>query len=321
MKAALPLCLFLFAALPAMGQDSQTAPIAHSEEIAQTVEDWGTEVTITADVPGPALWKIKKGDAEVYIMGSMPVMVKRYAWDRARMERIMDRANVFITSPQLTGGVVSFATWQVTRSLGGGRDLYEILPARLSLRFRTLVAKNGLDFKKYAKMDPIVAATTLKDDVYAAHNLTSRDPEKAMIFMARDRKTPMRPMALYKASDLIKRLKKYSEAEQITCVVKTLNEIDFALGHAEAASAAWATGDLEGVKANMPYSSAMSCLEGAATTSGLVDDAVGQAVGVINEALRAPSKTVMVLPLSVLLRKGGAFEQLKAQGAEISVPE
>lgn len=313
------LCSLSLLGMPLLAQDkpaSEAGGIAHGE----TIEDWGDVVIVTADIPGPAIWKVKKGDSEVFILGSMPVMVRHYPWDQARMVRIMDRSNLMITSPQFKGGVFATARAAFGSINPFGRDLYELLPARVSMRFRATVKRYGLDAKKYARMHPIVAATTLKDDVYAKQGLATNLPEKQLIFMARDRKMAQKPMAIYKLNDLVDGINRFSEAEQLTCVVRTLDEIDYASAHAKAATEAWANGDIEGVRAHMPSSSAMTCLSGARATGKAVDNLVNEAMSAINSALEKPGRSVIVLPLSVLLRKGGAFERLKAEGAEVDIP-
>ncbi len=120
---------------------------------------------------------------------------------------------------------------------------------------------------------------------------------------------------------MIGKLNDMSKDDKLRCVGATLSEIEFATGHAQAASQAWATGDLNAARANSPNSATLACLEGTGSTRALLDRATGDSVAAINEALSKPGKSVVTFPLSVLLRPGGALDQLKAQGAEVSEPE
>lgn len=317
--AVLLINTFLGFGYEAKAQTSLPITIQPSSEEGADTEKWGEIVTITAKLPGPAVWRIRKGDSEVFIIGSMPVITKYYRWDEGRIDRIMNQASVYIVSPNLKGDVGAFLFFEMTRNKS--RRLYDILPVSLTQRFRSLVKKHGLDPKTYEGMHPIVAATRLKDDIYEKNNLSTRDPEKHLIFMARAKGVPMKPLSTYATKDLVKRLKSFNDAEQITCMHRTLNEIDFALKNTQKATEFWAQGQLIEAKSHMPYPSALSCFDGAKSTGNIVRETTDQALNVIRTSLTKPGRTVMVLPLSVLLRQGGAFDQLSKEGADISRPD
>ncbi|MBW8734888.1 MAG: TraB/GumN family protein, partial [Asticcacaulis sp.] len=145
-----------------------------------TAEDeWG-QVTVTHHYPGPALWRVKRGDSQVYIVGGLPVMEKRLEWDRARVGKILDQANVLLTSPKAKGGVMGFAAWQMTKGNGLFRSLYDVLPSDVGGHFWRTAKKNGLDPQDYAKDSPVVAVMKLRDDIYEKHGLSTNDPEKML---------------------------------------------------------------------------------------------------------------------------------------------
>lgn len=311
-----PALSLVFAAVLAFGtaQAQDTAPPAN--------DDWGgAEITITAHFAGPALWRVRKGQSEVYIVGGLPVMLKRFDWDRARIGRILDRSNVLLTSPQARGGPLAFTEWQLSKGNGLFRTLYDELPPALGGRFWKTASRAGLDPQAYAKMSPVYAVMKLREDIYEKRGLSANDPEKMLIFMARDRKTPMKPVASYSAASLIGKLNSQSKPERYACVAATLNEIDFAVGHVQAATDAWKTGDLKGARDNSPTPATLACLEGSGKTSALLNQAVDDTVKAVNDALQKPGKSVVVFPLSILLRPNGALDQLRAEGAEVSEPE
>ena len=305
-------------ALPVMAQDTANPGAA----TGTAEDDWGNApIIVTAHFAGPALWRVKKGDSEVYIVGGLPVMEKRLEWDRGRVGRVLDRSNVLLVSPKARGGVFGFAAWQMTKGNGLFKSLYDVLPGDVGGRFWRIATKNGLDPKKYAKDSPVYAVMRLRDDVYEKQGLSTNDPEKMLIFMARDRHTPMKPVATYSAAGLVGKLNDMSQGDKMRCVTATLSEIEFATGHAQTASRAWATGDLNTARANSPNSATLACLEGTGSTRAMLERATNDTVGAINEALSKPGKSVVAFPLSILLRPNGALDQLKAEGAEISEPE
>jgi uncharacterized protein YbaP (TraB family) len=297
-------------------------PASPDPGIPVTVDqNWDTgQVVITGHFPGPALWRVKKGNSEVYIVGGLPVMVKRFDWDRARIGRILDKANVLLVAPKAKSGVIGFTTWQMTKGTGPFKNLWSILPGDVAARFKAAAQTNGLDPEAYAHDQPVYAAMRLRDDIYEKKGLSTNDPEKMLIFMARDRKTPMQPVARYSAASALGKLNAMSKGERTACVSATLDEIDFAAGHAETATQAWAVADLSSAQANSPSSATLACLEGSGSTQGLLNKAIDDTVAAVDEALAKPGKSVVVFPLTVLLQPNGALDKLRAQGAEITVP-
>ena len=320
-----PVLAFMAAlsAAPVSAQDTAPAPAQTPPPAANaTPDDWNTtEVTIVAKFKGPALWRVKKGDSEVYIVGGVPVMLRHFDWDRERIGHILDQTNVLLVGPKAKAGPLALVEWTMVKGTGPFSNLYSQLPPDTAARFKALAVANGIDPKIYAKDTPVLAVMKLREAVYDKHGLSTSDPEKMLVFMARDRKTPMKPIGSYSAASLIGKVGAMPKAARNQCVDDTLNEIDFAVGHAAAATHAWATADLAGARANSPNSATLACIEGADSTRGLLDQATNDAVKAIDEALSKPGKTVVTFPLAVLLRSNGALDQLRAQGAEVSVPD
>lgn len=318
---ALPFLVVLatLCAAPVSAQDTPPAPAGAA---SPAPDDWDTtEVTIVARFKGPALWRVKRGDSEVYIVGGVPVMLRHFDWDRTRISHILDKANVLLLGPKARGGPVALAEWGVVGGAGLFSNAYAQMPPATAARFKAMATANGIDPKTYLHDNPVVAAMKLRAAIYDRHGLSTSDPEKMLVFMARDRKTPMKPIASYAASGLIGKLGAMPKAARAQCVEDTLNEIDFALAHAAAATHAWATADLVAAKANSPNSATLACLEGAPSTRSVLDQGAGDAVKAINEALSKPGKSVITFPLAILLRPGGALDQLKAEGAQVEVPD
>lgn len=316
LKRIVVLSALMFGAGPALAQT--TSP---GDTVSATNEYNVTEVTVVGHLPGPALWRVRKGDAEVYIVGALPVLQKRFDWDRSRVSRILDKSNVLLTPPQAKVGVLGLVKWQFAKGNGLFRDLYSVMPWDLSNRFRKVAKQNGLDPKDYAKDNPILAVMRLRDDVYLKHNLATNNPEKMLEFMAKQKGKPMRSVADYSAARLVGKVSDMSDAARNACVTATLNEIDFAVAHGAAATQAWANADLKTARDNSPSSATLACLEGSGSTRDVLDRATDDTVKAIDDALSKPGVAVISLPMSVLLRQNGVLDQLKAQGADVSEPE
>ncbi|ESQ81328.1 TraB/GumN family protein [Asticcacaulis sp. YBE204] len=306
------------------------ACLAHSAAAQETVtaappvpegEEWITEVTVTARLPGPALWKVKKGDSEVYILGAMPVMTKRVPWNSKRVERVMGVSNVLLTAPEAKGGLIGITKLQLNKGLPMGKTLDQVLPPDILKRFNAIADAHGLDKSRYRKSAPLWAVAALRQDVYDKANIATRDPEKTLLRFAKDQKLKTKPVGTFSVAKAIGRIDAFTPAQEMACVAAALDEIEFATTHSRAATEAWANGDLKTVQRLSPDSALLACLEGSPNTSAMLGKTVTQTVESIDTALKTPGKSLIVLPLSSLLVKGGALQQLEAQGAVITTPE
>jgi uncharacterized protein YbaP (TraB family) len=305
------LILFVFLILLSL-----SAPAA----FAQTEPTPDPSLIITARFKGPAIWKLTRGEAQVYILGAMPVMVKRAQWDMGRIERIMSRADLFLTSPKARVGPIAALNLNSARSLKNNQNLEQQLSPALYQRFVARARAHGLDPKTYARARPLYAAYELRDAIYEREAITSSDPEKVLTRLAKSKGVKTRPMSTYSAAAIITKLKAFSIEEQRACVTSILNEIDYSLAHVGPMTAAWGAGDVKTVLAHETDGAVLNCLEGDSATSNMVKKAVDDAVTALNQALIRPGETVVVLPLSVLLAKDGALLRLQAQGVVITTP-
>lgn len=315
MRITVLLAAAMLAALPAAAQET----VSDGQAIREG-EEWITDVVVTARLPGPALWRVRKGDSEVYVLGAMPVMTKRVPWNSARVERVIGLSNVLLTAPEAKGGLIGGTRLLMDRRLPLGKKLDEVLPSNLSQRFNALIDAHGLDRDKYKKLSPLWAAAALREDVYDKAGIATRDPEKTLLRFAKAQKLKTRPSGSFSVAKTLGRIDDFSPSQQMACVAATLDEIDFAVKHARAATEAWAVGDLQAVQRLSPDSALLACLEGAPSTRAMLGKAVEQTVGSINDALQTPGKSLIVLPLSALLAPGGALQQLEQQGATVTTP-
>ncbi len=91
--------------------------------------------------------------------------------------------------------------------------------------------------------------------------------------------------------------------------------------HARPAAQAWAQGDLNGIKAHYSEPKALDCLGQSATFNKLWARSVNDTVTAIDDALGRSGKTIAVINIGELLRRGGVIERLKAQGLTVEGPE
>jgi uncharacterized protein YbaP (TraB family) len=288
---------------------------------AQTAEQWtDTPVIVSAQLSGPALWRLKKGNSEVIVIGVLPVFPKNLGWKTRRVENALKGARALITPPAGKAGIGDMLSLMRMKGLPNGQDLKSVLPPDLYNRYEATAARAGVSTRAFQHDKPVWAGARLRQDVLNHQALTAEEPVQTIARLARHQDVPVRVAARYKISPVIRDVNAMDAAAGRTCLSRTLDDIDFDLDRAPKAAAAWVAGDMKTVLANYHGSALMDCLEGSGKGAALMEQASDDAVEAITDALAAPGKTVAVLPLAPLLRKGGALDRLRAQGVSVTAP-
>ena len=288
---------------------------------AQTAEQWtDTPVIVSAQLSGPALWRLKKGNSEVIVIGVLPVFPKNLGWKTRRVENALKGAKALITPPAGKAGIGDMLSLMRMKGLPNGQDLKSVLPPDLYTRYEATAARAGVSTRAFQHDKPVWAGARLRQDILNHQALTAEEPVQTIARLARHQDVPVRVAARYKISPVIRDVNAMDAGAGRTCLSRTLDDIDFDLDRAPKAAAAWAAGDMKTVLANYHGSALMDCLEGSGKGAALMEQASDDAVEAITDALAAPGKTVAVLPLAPLLRKGGALDRLRAQGVSVTAP-
>jgi hypothetical protein len=278
------------------------------------------EVVVTAKAQGPVLWRVARGGSEVWILGALPTMPRRQAWNTARLERVITGANVVLTRPRASVDLFTVLGVLTHLDLPRGRTLDQELPPDLEARFVHARALAAASPRRYARLKPVWAAWRLLADYYGAAGLSYTEPQDTLVRLASRHHTPVRPIATYRAKAVVRNFEAMTDAEGQACLADAAADIEHDAGHAAAAGQAWAAGDLRTVRAHYAEPSFRLCLEEARSFVALRDQSVDDTVAAIDAALSRPGKSVAIFPLGDLLRDGGALQRLRAQGATITAP-
>ena len=278
------------------------------------------ELTVTPR-PGPVLWKVSRGDSVVWIIGSLPVTPKGLAWNSARLERVIDGANVVLVRPRATLDLFTVIGILTHLNLPNGRTLDRELPPDLEARFERVRALAGQKAARYARYKPVWAGLRLYMDYEAAARMTRDEPEATVIRLAHRHHAPVRPIATYRAKPVAKNLASLTDAQSQACLDDVVRDIEFASVHAAPAAQAWAHGDLKTVRVHYAEPAFRLCLEQSPSFVALANQGVDDTVRAIDAALAHPGKSVAVFSLDDLLRQGGALARLRAGGASVTAPE
>lgn len=305
--------LFALLAVPAAAQ----APAA---------TDLGSPVVEALEVvgrpPGPALWRARRGESEVVILGAVTPLPHSLVWDTRRVDRALDGAKVLLLPPKPKIGVLD----GLGLLLGGtGRfkdkaSLADALPPALRGRFEAAVATAKQTPAKYEKWKPQVAGFLLVGDFREAAGLSSAKPGSTVEKLAKARRVPVRSVGDFRLLPLAKEGARLEGAAAVACLQDAVAQVEIEARDGPALAQAWAAGNLRGVRALYAPPALERCVQQSPSVSALVERGTAQGVDAILAALARPGRTVAVIDLNYLLTPNGVLDRLKAQGVQIDVP-
>ena len=314
MRRSVALLLLLAFACPARAQDVALQP------------EWSEIETVTVRAqPGPALWHLTRGNSEVWVLGQVWPMPKGLTWNSNVLADVMDGAREVLSPPRPAINFIDIAWFMLWHggqlSLPRGQNLESQLPDDLRRRF--LAAREAVkgDPDDYATDIPIRAAVRLQQDFMKAFNFEGGEPRGRIGDIARARKVERRAVIRFEAMDVARDLLKLTPEQQRLCLSQAVDDALWASEHAAPAARAWAVGNVKAMKAHYAESRLMNCAIGTVTRAAAIEARnVAETVSAIDGALKKPGKTIAVVNLGPLLRKGGVLEKLAAMGVTVQAP-
>jgi len=291
------------------------------------VQDWTNieVVVVTPDHPGPAMWHIVKGQAEVWIIPTVSPVPRDMTWDSTEIQSLLKGAKGVILPPRASLGLFEGMWFWITGGLDvlkqpDGVKLESTLPAPLKTRFVAAYTRFGQSSDRYEDWLGGVAALRLEGDYYKFANFAPNAPERTIRSLASRAGVNTHVPATYAAMDVIKDVPKMSAAAHLNCLNWALEDIDVFSAHAVAAAQAWAKGDVAGMKAHYSETRLDDCLSQNGAYLRLRETANKDMTNAILTVLNRPGVTLAVMPMGFFLRKGGVLERLEAAGVTVTGP-
>jgi hypothetical protein len=293
---------------------------------AQTVPNWAEiEAVEVRAKPGPALWHLTRGNSEVWILGLVGAMPEDMDWNKQYLSELLDGARAILMPPKPNVGLVDAGWFLIVHgselSLPRGQSLEESLPDALRARFVATRDSVSTDAGDYRTDIPIRAAMRLQQDFQKKASLSGREPRETIADLATRKHIPSAPVTRFEAMDAVRDILKLTPQQQRVCLAQAVEDVNWGLAHAGPAARAWAVGDVKGVKANYTQSRLMDCITGAVHAFGDIDARnTADTAAAIDAALNQPGKTIAVIGMGPLLRRGGVLERLQALHVAIESP-
>src|SRR5580704_12527100 len=286
------------------------------------------EIVVTAERAGPGMWHVHRGDANVWILGSISPLPRDITWRSKQVESVLESTSqvlvqkpIEISVPRILWMLIADRKYLM---VGGGKKLKDVLPPELHARFAAQRSKVTDDADKWERYRPIIAVAFLQQAAFHQVNLSMRlDLGAAMRALAKKHGVRIEEIKVAGVSDMLEALKTMPPATERICVEASLSTVESGLPRLVDRAQAWSSGNVERIE-NMPELKQVdACRNALDAGKGAVDviSRIRQTwLENIEKYLRSAGTTIAVVNLDLLLERGGLLDQLRAKGYEIDAP-
>lgn len=296
--------------------------------------------TVVVRVPGPGMWKVRKGDNAMWVLGIVSPLPAGMQWNSARVRSIIRQADAILGAPVVQASLDTgfFGTLALAPSLLGmranpdGKRLDQVLPPETYARWVPLKQRYIGRDRSVETWRPLFASRELYDQAIRDHGLRNakfvsdevakaikeRGIKPADISVRMKVKNPKALIKEFKATDF----------HDLECFELTLDRVERDLPALSARADAWARGDVDAL-GHLPNPELGDLCERAmfggqfATKHGM-DALEAQSrrnwIAEAESSLSRHRTTFSVLPMDEVLSSSGLIAALAAKGYVVDAP-
>jgi uncharacterized protein YbaP (TraB family) len=286
------------------------------------------EVVVTSERPGPGMWHVHRGAANVWILGSISPLPRDITWRASQVETVLQSASQVLVQKPLELSIPRIL-WMLIADrkylmVVGGKRLKDVMPADLHARFAVQRSKVADDADKWERYRPIIATAFLQQAAFHKVNLSMRlDLGAALRQLATKHGVRIEEVKVAGASDMLEALKTMPAATEMICVEASLHTIESGLPRLMERAQAWSDGNVDRIE-NLPELKEVDACRNALDAGKGASDVIGRIrqtwLDTIEKHLRSDGTTIAVINLDLLLERGGLLDQLRAKGYEVDSP-
>lgn len=300
-------------------------------------------ILVVGQRPGPALWKVSKGDHVLWIFGAYSPLPKQIDWRSQQLETVLASSQELLGTP----GTVISVGWKSTfniitalPSLAGakkspnGARLQDQVPADVYARWSVLKQKYIGNDAGIEEERPVFAAQTLSSRAQAVIGMNGSNAVIQRIYeLGKNWKIPITETSISvpveNPRETLRDFKK-SQLDDVACFTQTIDRLEKDLDTMRQRANAWATGDLPAMRrldfpdekiacnAALVESKWMSGVKGGADMRQRVKTAW---LAAADKSLATNRSTLAVLWMHELTSPDGMLAALRARGYQIEEPE
>jgi uncharacterized protein YbaP (TraB family) len=323
--------LLFLPCLSIQAQDSPPPPAASADTVLDAV-------LVTGEQPGPGLWRVSKGDHDLWILGSLDPLPKKMSWRAKETEEVIARSQAVLAPPAAELNVGFFKSLTLVPSLLRARKntdkdkLVDVLPPELYARWLILKQKYIGRDEGVEKFRPMFAAHELFMHALDKSGLATSDIVWGQVKkIAKKDKVEITPVTvkveLEDPKSTIKQFEQTPREADINCLRTTIERLETDLQGTQQRANLWASGDVPGLRAITYPDQIEACIDAATAVPELRKraDALRAQVRTawVNAAVASLEKnksTFAVLPIARIAKTDGWLTELREKGYEIEEP-
>jgi uncharacterized protein YbaP (TraB family) len=286
------------------------------------------EVVVTGERTGPGMWLVRRGSAQLWILGSISPLPKGITWRSTQVEHVLETTSQVLVPKPLDIGIVRILWLLITERdvlmVRGGKRLKDVMPADLHARFALERARYHEDADKWERYRPIIAAAFLQQAAFHEVGLSARlDLGAAVRTIAKKHGVRVEEVKIAGVADVLDALKTMQPGTENSCVAASLATVESGLPRLVERARAWATGNVERIE-NLPepaeVDACLAALDAGAATQDLITRVRQTWLAVMEKYLRGTTVTLAVVNMDLLLGQGALLDRLRADGYEVTAP-
>jgi uncharacterized protein YbaP (TraB family) len=286
------------------------------------------EIVVTGERSGPGLWHVRRGDAQLWILGSLSPLPKGITWRSHQVEQVIVTANLVLVTKPLEIGFARalwiFLTHHDLLTVSGGRRIRDVLPPDLYHRFATQRAKYTTDDGKWERFRPIIAAAFLEETALRQAGLSTRiDLGAAVRILAKKHDVDIEEVKFAGVRDLLDTLKTVPVATENKCMAAALSTIETGLPRLVERASAWTRGDIDAMQRLPDSPEDLGCHAALVSDTGSADllaQIQRSWLSAIEDHMHGKEVVLAVVNIDLLLEHGGLLDALLARGYSIEAP-
>lgn len=314
-----------------------------AQEALPDAEATVQNILVVGQRPGPALWKVSKGDHVMWVFGTYSPLPKNMTWRSQQVENALAQSQELLTAPGsafTVGWADSFNMLTAAPFLIGikknadGALLQDVVPADVYTRWSILKTKYIGGDKGIEEERPMFVADTLFEKALGANGMDKgyavqgRIEELAKNWkIKRTSTTLMLPMENPRTA--VRDFKK-AKLEDVECFTKTVDRLETDLDAMKVRANAWSLGDIDAIRKLRFPDQKQSCnaaIMNSKWMSNLKDAGNLQErmktswLATAEKSLATNKATFAMLPMSDLLNPDGLIAALRSKGYQVDEPD
>ncbi len=320
--AIFTVCLCLLASPVALAQQADApAPTAMPEVVVEGHHD------------GPRMWRVRRGDHVLWILGTVSPLPKKMIWQPDAVQEALKQTQEVVPAWPSYGiganpitALRLYIQWRRMQKPPDHMPLQQLVPPPLYARVEALESRYDPRDKTLEQERPMLAAERLLEKVLDRSGLTAHNEvQETVLRLARAQGVRVRQdkLRIDDPLDVLKDVGATPLAGEVACLDAVVTRLETDLGPMQARARAWALGDVDTLR-SLPHTDNRTACVTAVSTSERVRTIIQRAeedwLVAVQDSLARNRGTLAVQSMDRLLGEHGALAALKAHGYEVEGP-